>query len=112
MKISKKIKEAAKGIFASNTKVDTIYVNQKGEFFTRENFARMSGTKYTPIQRGAILDLEEDQKPGTLPAYDDITKNEIIEKLEELEVDLENKASAYEKKELYEVLKGALEITK
>lgn len=42
MKITKDHSERAKGLFKANPKIDILYVNEKGEFFTNKNYALAS----------------------------------------------------------------------
>lgn len=54
MTVTKEIKETAKGLFKSNPKVKYFFVNKEGEFFTSENYCKLSVANpkdYTKINR-------------------------------------------------------------
>jgi hypothetical protein len=63
MKVTKKHKEEAAKIYASNTSINALWVNKNGEFFTTNNLASLSvkGKKsdYAPINKIDVVDPED-----------------------------------------------------
>lgn len=61
--MSKEIKKHAKAIFSKHPKVKTLYVNPKGEFFTRPDLAKNSlgiDEEYKELHRAAVEDEPQD----------------------------------------------------
>lgn len=67
-KLTPEVKKEAAKIFAENPTIKTLYVNNKGEFFTTMNLAQnsvSSKTDITEIHKDAPVTAEADTEAGT-----------------------------------------------
>lgn len=70
------IKKQAKAIFSRHPKVQTLYINPKGEFFTRKDLATNSLGKeesLTEVQKQHIVEAQH-EKPVTTLSIADLSK--------------------------------------
>ena len=70
MKLSNENKERAKEIFAAQPKVDRLFINDKGEFFTSKSFADNSSKEVVEISRLSILEETETLKESSVVKVD------------------------------------------
>lgn len=67
--MTKEEKKNAKDLFEKNGKLEKLYLNPKGEFFTKEGFASASlapGEKLTIVTRSLELSLDTETKTATI----------------------------------------------
>lgn len=89
MTITKEIKNKAEQLFKKMPNVDKLFVNAKGEFFTREDLCKLSKEKYTAIEKTVKVENEP-----TVSKLEDLSKEEATTQLEGMKrKQLEEKAT-------------------
>lgn len=108
--------------FKANPAVDVFYFTTDGQAFRRKEASEAHQKSLTGKEKDVKkVTRDEVEGPGKadsddkgskvdIPEYNNLTKAEIITRLEEHEVALDKKADTYSKQELYDTLAGALKL--
>lgn len=105
MKITNEIKKQAAEV-AEKNRLNVVFVNERGEFFSSENFAALSvkgdKAKYAKIEVDIVSDAPEDEKGtndlGTVAEV--ITSIETAESVEDVEAILKAEAEGKNRKKI------------
>ena len=117
MKITNEIKKQAAEV-AEKNRLNVVFVNERGEFFSSENFVALSvkgdKAKYAKIEVDIVSDDENEKGTNDLGEVDEvITSIQAAESVEEVEAILKAEAEGKNRKTILEAgAKKINELTK